>query len=169
MKTTKNILLKVGRWSKKKIKAYDMYPNSVAITYKGKQKFTTLFGGIVSIVISLSLFVVAIVLCIKIFQRANTTISMNNQFKDNTDDTRKHYFSKNKEVYFAIGLIGPNPEILLDKTYFNLQIVQVKFIRDSSPSGFTSISTPIEFEKCGTNYPYVSSEIASRINLGSYL
>ena len=146
-----------------------MYPNSVAITYKGKQTFTTLLGGIVSLVISLSLLTVAVFLCVTIFQRANTTISMNNQFKDNTDDARELYFSKNKEVYIAISLFRSNPDILLDKTYFNLQISQVNYIRDSSSSGFSHTATPIEYEKCGTNYSYVSSEIASRIKLGSYI
>ena len=104
----------------------DMYSKRISLTYNGDDEFKSLFGGVVSTVIRLIVFVISIMLLVTIFQRGKTTQSINKIFRDITNDETKHYFAKDN-VYFAFKLNGPNPEKMLDSTYFNLEFLQVSY------------------------------------------
>ena len=106
---------------------------------------------------------------VTIFQRGNTSSSLNTIMKDITGDSQKHYFANNTEVYFAIRLTGPTPEKLLDTSYFKFELVQKSYIKDNSPSGHSSSSTPIEYEYWGDRFPHVSQEVYNRAGLSTYL
>ena len=103
-------------------------------------------------------------LSITVFQRSNSTFSVNTIFKDITNNNEKHYFAQ-KDVYFAFKLRGPNPEILFDKTYFTFELLQISYTRDNSAKGYTSLYTQIPYELCGTKFPYVEKSIYDRLNL----
>ena len=127
-------ILKVWSCVHSKITHSDLYPKTVSFTCDGKEKFHTFFGGIVSIIIRIFIIAIAISLIITIVQRNNSTFSVTTFQKDLTNDSEKHYFAKN-DIFFNFKLFGPNPEILLDSTYFNLQIRQYNYFRDNSKYG----------------------------------
>ena len=110
-----------GRWI-----STDLYPTRIGFTYHGDQDFKTLLGGIVSNFIRLGVLVVAIILTVTVVQRGKITTGINTIFKDLTNDDTKHYFAKDN-VYFAFKLNGPNPEKLLDPTYFKFEILQINY------------------------------------------
>ena len=58
--------------------------NNSYIVYKARRKHSTIF----------ILFILNILLTISIFQRGNTSTSVNKIIKDITNDQEKHYFAK---------------------------------------------------------------------------
>ena len=126
----------------------------LSLTYKGKDKFKTLGGGIISIIVKLITFAVALTLTVTVFQRGKSATSINTIYKDLTNDQTKHYFMKDT-IYFGLKLIGPNPEKLLDPTYFTFQIIQMHINKINSPELYTTNSTVIEYEFWGDKFPHV--------------
>ena len=94
MNVTKNILVKFGTWTKKKIISQDHYSKTVNFSFNGKDSFSTFPGGITTVIIKVGVLVIAILLTMSIFQRGNTTTSVNKVIKDITNDDEKHYFAK---------------------------------------------------------------------------
>ena len=69
-----------------------------------------------------------------------SSLNVNQVQKDITYDEEKHYFAKDN-ISFAFKLFGPNPEKLIDKSYFNFEIIQASNVRTNSGPGYTSNST----------------------------
>jgi len=128
------------------IKNFDMYPTRVNLTYKGKSEFKTLYGGTVSMAIKLIILVYAIGQILLVFTRGNSIKNTNKIVKDLTYDTTKHYIGKNTFA-FAIGVIGPNPELMFDPTYFNFTLSQSQIYRSDNVLSDRVSSTIIELEK----------------------
>ena len=114
-------MFKLGSLLQTKITRSDLYPNVVNFICDSKEKFKTFFGGIVSIMLRIMIFVIAVLLIVTIINRSNLTFSLTTIQKDLTIDEEKHYFAKN-DIFIGLSLIGPNPEILLDHSYFTLEI-----------------------------------------------
>ena len=132
---------------KTKITHSDLYPKVISFTCDSKGKFKTFFGGIVSIMLRIMIFVIAVLLIVTIINRSNSSFSLTTIQKDLTvDEEKKHYFAMN-DIFIGLSLIGPNPDILLDSTYFTLEIRQANYVSDktinSIPRSFKSI--PYEF------------------------
>ena len=87
--------------------------------------------------------------------------------KDLTYDTEKHYIGKDTFA-FAVKLTGPNPELLLDTSYFRFSVNNVKYSRDAS-YGLTKTVVPIEMEPCGDNFPSVEKDVYDRRGLSLFL
>ena len=79
--------------------------------------------------------------------------------RDLENDKEKHYFAKN-DIFVNLKLYGPNPETLLDPTYFNLKISQASYHRDYNKYGVSNQFTDIPFEYCGDNVPQVEKDIS---------
>ena len=94
-----------------------MYPTKVNFTIKGEQEFKTLLGGIVSTIVRCVVFMIGLILTVTIFQRGKITASINTIFRDLTNNSEKHYFTKDN-TYFALKMRGPDSDKLLDQTYF---------------------------------------------------
>ena len=84
MNVTKSVIVKLGSWVKGKVQSQDHYSKSVNFSFNGHDSFETLFGGLVSVTIKLGALVIAILLTISIFQRDNTSTSVNKVIKDIT-------------------------------------------------------------------------------------
>ena len=151
-------ILKVWSCVHSKITHSDLYSKTVNFTCDGKDKFQTFFGGVVSIIIRIFIIAIAISLSVTIVQRSNSTFSVTTFQRDLANDKENHYFAKN-DIFFNLKLYGPNPEILLDPTYFNLQISQAKYYRDYNKYGVSTQFTDIPFEYCGDNVPQVEKDI----------
>ena len=121
----------------------------------------------VSILIELTILSIIVMQTIAIIKRESTTFISHKVIKDISKDITPHYFAKNKDIYFALRLTGPNPEKLLDSSYFSFNIYQAEYIKQSSSNGYISNKTKIEFELCGDRFPYVSKDVYDRINLST--
>jgi hypothetical protein len=71
-------------------------------------------------------------LTVDVFQRSNTNKSSNTMARDLTNDATKHYIGKGTFA-FAVKLVGPYPERLLDSSYFilNMYMNQARRIEGS--------------------------------------
>ena len=94
MGESKNIFQKILERSKKEIKSLDQYSKNVTFAFNGKDSFTTLLGGTTTILIKIGVLIVSILLTISIFQKDNSSRSVNKIIKDVTNDKMKHYFAK---------------------------------------------------------------------------
>ena len=156
-------------WTKENIISWDLYPRTVTFTYDGHSKYKSFIGGVVSLIIDLAVFIITVLSIVMIFQRGNTSTSVNKIAKDLTDDQEKHYFSQNNEVYFAFKLIGPTPEKLLDKTYLLFEIQQNGYTKNNITLGSQTNTIKIEYEYWGSKFPHVSENVYNRVDLSSYL
>ena len=154
-------------WMKDRIVSNDLFPRTISFTYEGKSSFKTLFGGFVSILIELAILSIIVMLTITIIKRESASFNSYKVIKDISTDLTQHYFAKNKDIYFAIRLSGPNPEKLLDSSYFSFNIYQAEYFKHSSSSSYTNNSKQIEFELCGDRFPYVSKDVYDRIGLST--
>ena len=94
MNVTKNAIVKIGSWTKKQVTSLDDYSKTMSFYINGKESISTFSGGIASILVKTGVLIVAILLSITVFQRGNTTKSINRVVKDITNDSEKHYFAK---------------------------------------------------------------------------
>ena len=116
------------------------FPAKVNLTYKGKDSFRSFSGGFVSVLIyAITLSMIGVLMRVVILKE-KSNFSVNQIQKDITNNNEKHYFAKDN-ISFAIKLLGPNPEKLIDKSYFKFEIMQTSNVRTSSGSGYTSHST----------------------------
>ena len=73
----------------------------------------------------------------------------------------------NNDVYFAVKLLGSNPEKLFDPTYFDFKISQISYLRTSS--GFSTKETVIEYEQWGDKFPHIEKLVYDRVGLSTYV
>ena len=78
---------------KDQIKSKDNFSKTITLSFNGEDAFTTLLGGITSILIKAGVLVIAILMTLTIIQRGNTSTSINKIVKDTTNDPDKHYFA----------------------------------------------------------------------------
>ena len=96
----KEKIAQLGSWLKTKITNYDLYPKVVNFTCDGDDKFQTFFGGIVSVMIRIFIFVIAILLTVMIINKEKSTFSVTSIQKDLTNDKEEHYFAQNDIFYW---------------------------------------------------------------------
>ena len=161
-------MLNIWSFVYSKITHSDLYPKTVSFTWDGKEKFQTFFGGVVSVIIRIFIIAIATSLSVTIVQRSNSTFSVTTFQRDLANDKENHYFAKN-DIFFNLKLLGPNPEILLDPTYFDLQINQVSYSRDNSQYGLSSKYKSIPYEYCGDNVPQVQKDIKNLTDYAKYI
>ena len=145
-----------------------MYSKTVNFTCDRKENFQTFFGGVVSIIIRIFIIAIAISLSVTIFQRSDSKLSVTTIQRDLENDKEKHYFAKN-DIFVNLKLYGPNPETLLDPTYFNLKISQASYHRDYNKYGVSNQFTDIPFEYCGDNVPQVEKDITDGQYYSKYI
>ena len=116
------------------------YPTKVNLTYKGKDAFRSFSGGFMSVLIyAITLSMIGVLMRVVILKE-KSNLSVNQIQKNIEDDNEKHYFARDN-ISFAFKLIGPNPEKLIDKSYFSFEIKQVSYIKTNNSLGFNSTST----------------------------
>jgi len=103
----------------------------------------------------------------RILSRSDSQKSASTIIKDLTYDQEEHYIGKGTSA-FAVRLTGPNPELLLDTSYFRFSVNNARYSRDAS-FRFTKTVVPIEMELCGDNFPFVEKDVYDRIGLSVFL
>lgn len=141
----KKALHRTTNWIKNKVKDADLFPSTVKFTFNGETEFKTLYGGLVSLMIKTVVIIYAISLTVSIFTKSGTSKSVNKLVRDLSYDKTKHFIGKSTFA-FGIKLIGPNPELLLDKTYFNLLVSNTHYVKDVKGGSYNQTLQPIELE-----------------------
>ena len=110
-----------------RIKDYDLFPQNIQFTYKGKDKFTTFFGGIVSIFILGLWFTYGVSLFIVLINRGDSSKSISTEHRDlGQDDTIVKPYEKGFRL--AVSLLNNNfIPVLPDPRYFTFDFIQVSY------------------------------------------
>ena len=94
MSTSKSIAAYVWWWAKKQITSQDNYSKTVWMSFNGNDSYQTFYGGATTLLIKIGVLIISVLLTISIFQKGNTTTSVNRVIQDITNDPTKHYFAK---------------------------------------------------------------------------
>ena len=164
----KQKMVRFGSWLKTKIIHSDLYPKVVNFSCDDKGKFKTLFGGIVSVMLRIMIFTIAVSLIVEIFSKSNSKFSLTTIQKDLTNDEEKHYFAQN-DIFIGLNLIGPNSEILLDPSYFTLQIQQANYVNDNTINGVPQNSSQISYEYWNIDHPQFKNFLSNTTKSFKYI
>jgi len=126
------------------IKGFDLYPQSIQLTFKGKDTFKTLFGGIMSMLILSLCATYGISLLLIMINRGDSNKAVNTEFRDLfTND--QNVFPHEKGFRLGVALTNSRSQsIAIDPSFFTLKIDQGTFIYTG-----TSVSvqyTDLEYE-----------------------
>lgn len=161
------VLKKFAQWTKNKVKSADSYATTVQMTFNGKRKFSTFYGGIISLIIKTIIIMYAILLTIRIFRKSDSEKLTSTMIKDLSKDTEQHFIGKGTFA-FAVRLIWPNPELLLDTSYFSFMVNNAQYSRNSTFQNQKKTTT-IEMETWGDKFPNVNSDIYDKVGLATFL
>ena len=161
------VFKQLSNWAWKKVTQADNYASIVQMTFNGKKEYSTFYGGVVSLMIKTTIIMYAVLLIIRIFRRSDSEKIASTMVRDLTYDTEKHYIGKGNFA-FAVRLTGPNPELLLDTSYFTFSVNNANYLKNSTFQ-VQRISTLIEMESCDDNFPGVRKDIYDRAGLSLFL
>ena len=103
------------RWLKHKIRSLDIYGKSITFTYKGQEKYNTLFGGLISIIIKIFIYILGLYLFIMMINRKQTASSFNRIVDDLRTDTNQLDLTSNTFAFFtSINYIHNNRLVSFD-------------------------------------------------------
>ena len=98
-----------------------MFSKPISFTYKGEESFSTLIGGVVSIVILGILMAYGAVKFMTMIYKADSNTSFNKIVTDlSSSDTVLNIGSST--FYFGMGLLNGNQNLLLDSTYLDTKM-----------------------------------------------
>lgn len=114
------------------------------------------------------IFIIGIILTTTIFNHTNSNKSINIEVKDLSQDHTKRYIGKSTFA-FGVKYLASNPDIILDPTYFDFQMVQATYTR--MDGGYiVRTSEPIEYEACGDKFnSFVNADTITLMGLDTYL
>jgi len=140
----KKVLNRTGSFISNGIKGFDLYPQTIQLTFKGTDAFKTLLGGIMSMFILMLCTAYGINLFLIMINRGDSNKAVNTEFRD--------LFTNDQNVFpfhqgFSIGVAlttADSQSIAIDPTFFKLKVEQGTFIYTG-----TSVSvqyTDLEYE-----------------------
>ena len=138
---------------RKSLRSLDIYAKPIQLTYKGKEKFKTMFGGLISLII---VFSVTITLGYKLsimLRRGQTTIKKNTLVSMSNDyQPPENLSNKNFSLAFMVSDYFAT-ESLYDERFANIQLIQSGVKIDSNGNReFQTITIPISLCEIGKNY-----------------
>ena len=81
------VLSKLTKWTRNRVTEADSYASTVQMTFNGNKKFTTFYGGVVSLMIKTVIIMYAVLLTIRIFRRSDSEKLASTMVRDLTYDT----------------------------------------------------------------------------------
>ncbi|CAI2361053.1 unnamed protein product [Moneuplotes crassus] len=150
---------KVLVWIRNSVKETDMFPQPISLTFKGKQNFKSLYGGIVSTLIIMALVAYGIQIFVKMVKREDTNKSKNSIVNDPL--TIEEYYDLTQDDFsFAVSLIDQQTSLsFIDPTYFNVSITQIEvgYNFQENKADFNEYSKDSSI--CGENYPKINKDV----------
>lgn len=159
-------LKQLYRLFKKGVKHTDSFSTPIYLTYKGEQKYKTIYGGLTSILLSIFIFLYTIYLFNILITRGDTSTSTNTEVKDLYQSSKVHEIGK-ANFAFAFAYRGTNADFLLDSQYFTLKIVQKQQRTDANGNKvITEIDLGVQF--WGDTFPYSDKTQTSKLGIAAF-
>ena len=142
----RTIIDSIKSYSHSKVKDCDLFSQNIQLTYKGNDKFTTFFGGVVSIFIMALLFVYGISLFVIMFNREDSSKSKSTEYR-NLREYDHDIYPYEKGFRFTVSLTNViSQPIPLNPSLFTLEIYQGTYYNDGTSVQFTE--TSLGYEVC---------------------
>ena len=117
------------RWTKRLIKNCDRYPKTVTLSYKGKDTFPTLVGGIYSLIILGLLVTYGYILFLRMHNRESSQITKTTTVVNLNNNPDEHFVGRNGIMIAVLVTLGGNDQPQLpDQTLFSFVFEQGIFI-----------------------------------------
>ena len=132
-------ILKFGTAIYRTVKKFDLFSQTIKLTYKGESAFTTFFGGFVSLIIFTIVGIYSVFLLQIMINRKNSNNSKSTEVVNlNTSD--EDYYPFDYGFAFGVTLTDvygkPTP---LDSRYFTLQISEGTIDKTTGNATLTSL------------------------------
>jgi len=135
---------KVGNTFRRSIKSFDLFPHDIKLTYKGKNSFTTMFGGIMSLMIIMLCAVYGTSLFITMIFRQDSNTSTSMEYRNlNEYDSNIYPYQKGFRIAVALTDITSTP-IPLNPSLFTLEFEQASVVYTGGAVSVTY--TDLEYE-----------------------
>ncbi|CAI2382433.1 unnamed protein product [Moneuplotes crassus] len=163
----KNILKKSSKYILEKVRDRDMYPRPIAFTFKGKEEFRTLFGGLISMAIQVVIVLYAYIMLKIMIERNDTSKSVNTIVSDILND--KSPVSLNTTDFsfaFDAFILDDDNFDFNNNEYFEIELLQ--WIKQPDTGELSSTNIP--YERCGTSlFQYYNQTEVQKLGIQEYL
>ncbi|CAI2380995.1 unnamed protein product [Moneuplotes crassus] len=150
-------------------RSIDIYGAGITLNYKGHYRFQTTFGGIVGILVAITLIGFSTSLILNMFRRSEVMFNDSSIMRDPSTDTTEH-FPAQKGFAIAFGL-RDSDHSFLDEHYlkmFNLEVFQRTTVKLSN--GDTNITNEkLEVTRCEDYLPYQNKTILKTFKIDKYV
>lgn len=163
-----NIIVKAYDWGTDKLRGCDWFGKPVTLTYKGDDTFRTLGGGILSLSIFGFLVFYAVVLCKTMVERSDVKTTKNTIVKNLARDNTTHYPGRHGLAFAFNWLSEENESLISEKTYIDFKVIQVASTLQSNGE-YKRVETELQYEPCGTKFPYDDQAQVKLFGLNDYL
>ena len=144
--TIKGAISSVAGFSHTKVKECDLFSQNIQFTYKGKDKFTTYFGGIVSIFIMGLWFTYGVSLFIIMINRSDSSKSISTEYRNLAEYDEDIYpYESGFRLMLSVTSMDSLP-IPLDPSVLTLHIVQGTYVNFGTTVEF--VETELGYELC---------------------
>ena len=89
-------------WTYQKVKRRDIFKESISLTYKGEESYSSIIGGISTIIIFLILITISVFLFIRMFQRDDISWNQNVVFEDLGTSNKSITITENDNIEIYI-------------------------------------------------------------------
>lgn len=140
------------------------------MTYRGKDKFYSFFGGLVSALVLILIVAIFFYKLVDVFHFNQTTIKKNTLVTmSNTLTPKENLSQKNITIAFMMSDFWNEIE-LNDPTYGQFQLIQFAMIFDTTTGVRTTTNYNVPFSKCklGVNFNYPHYEEISLYKIDRY-
>ncbi|CAI2359249.1 unnamed protein product [Moneuplotes crassus] len=156
---------KIGNFLKTSVRKTDLFPQKVSLTFKGKESFQTLYGGIISLIILTILISYSARIFAIMFQKQQTQKTLNRVIKDIQNNPPEYELNRNNFAFAFVLQDLTTGRRGYDPSYFNISIVQNTVNFDQNTGERTSQIEDRSFSTCGDNFPYVDESFQKTKNL----
>lgn len=155
-----------------KFKMIDMYGKPIVMTFDGSDKFHTLIGAFISLLILGVLAVYVALQLTSLISRSNTSMSKNTIFKDLNGVDEVHKIGE-EVIMFGFSIDDDNGgDLVQDPSYVSYSFNQVSQIYTNDSSGNSVRSrtkTAIEMDFCGGDaFDGINSETVVRLGVDKF-
>ena len=159
----KNIVLNIFDYVSSAISGFDRYPKILSFTYKKKEEFKTIVGGIISIATYVVLLLYAYVMLRIMFEKRNTSKGISLTVNDLMNDLEPVNF-QSTPFMFAILNDGDYFDILNDEAYINMTVLFTTYVKGVQKS------TEIPLVKCEfSHFPQIKLALLKKMNITNYI
>ena len=103
--------LKTLKWSKNRIKNRDIFRQTVSLTFKNNDSYSTIVGGLLTILIFIFLLIYGVILLVSMFKKSQVSWNRNTYWRDINGEVVSH------------NITADDPQIVFNwETYHNFEI-----------------------------------------------